>query len=294
MDELPDPSNTVTSNRGSTDRGGVELGDYPQCPESVNTPTTRESQGSGLKVRASHEVLPFQIFRPRPEWRIEKCVWVQMVASAGHRDETPASHTALAAVLNHTLRARDLYLLDARIREVEPVYVFNGLTSTFEPSTSTFREYPTLDSVIFPLHNYFAILLAHHPNAHGLPVHLLSYLTLLHSLAADYDWDAVLGYHTLFFNRRVREMEADGDYSAWSGPDVSLLCTHVYPHRKSSYGTSLHSPESVPRTRDPRSIQNQGHGHRTAPRHRHWRTRIRSGTHFDVARLKLPTQPEAE
>ncbi|KAJ7493279.1 hypothetical protein B0H11DRAFT_2394701 [Mycena galericulata] len=205
-------------------------------------------------------------------------------------------HTAISAVLNHTLRARDLYLLDARIREVEPVYVFNGLTSTFEPSTSASRAYPTLDSIIFPLHNYFAILLAHHPSAHGLPVYLLSYLTLLQSLAADHDWDAVLRYHTLFFNRRAREMEADGDFSGWSAPDVPLLCAHVYPHRRPLRGAFLRSSEPAPHAWDPCWNQSKPHefSHRTAPRRRRWRSRIRSSTHLDATRLQLPAQLETE
>ncbi|KAJ7908927.1 hypothetical protein B0H13DRAFT_1466038, partial [Mycena leptocephala] len=123
----------------------------------------------------------------------------------------------------HTLRARDLYLLDPRVRDVEPTYVFNGFTSSFEPSPAEFREYSTLDSVIIPLHNYFAIVLAHNPEERELPVHFFSYLTHLQILAAEYDWDAVRCYHTLFFNRRAREMEADGDYAAWFTPDLSLL-----------------------------------------------------------------------
>ncbi|KAJ7126530.1 hypothetical protein C8R43DRAFT_817615, partial [Mycena crocata] len=131
--------------------------------------------------------------------------------------------TTIAAVLNHTLRARDLYLLDPRVCDAEPTYIFNGFTSTFEPSTSKFREYSTPDSVIIPLHNYFAILLAHHPCAYGLSAYLFSYLTHIQTLAADYDWNAVLRYHMLFFNRRIREMEADGTFCAWSTPDLSLL-----------------------------------------------------------------------
>ncbi|KAJ7827852.1 hypothetical protein B0H14DRAFT_2367343 [Mycena olivaceomarginata] len=160
----------------------------------------------------------------------------------------------LSAVLNHTLRARDLYLLDPRVRDVEPTYIFNGFTSCFEPSTSKFREYATLGSVIIPLHNYFAILLAHNPEAHALPTYIFSYLTQLQMLAADYAWEAVLGYHTLFFNRHIREMEASGDYSAWSGPDISLLGTYVYPDRSSSspgihstcrLSTATHPPPSA-------------------------------------------------
>ncbi|KAJ7813234.1 hypothetical protein B0H14DRAFT_3750982, partial [Mycena olivaceomarginata] len=147
----------------------------------------------------------------------------------------------LSAVLNHTLRARDLYLLDPRVRDVEPTYIFNGFKSCFEPSTSKFREYATtLDSVIIPLHNYFAILLAHNPEAHALPAYIFSYLIQLRMLAADYAWEAVLDYHTLFFNRRIREMETSGDYSAWFGLDISLLGTYVYPDRSSS-SPGIHS-----------------------------------------------------
>ncbi|KAJ7761687.1 hypothetical protein B0H16DRAFT_1205780, partial [Mycena metata] len=145
--------------------------------------------------------------------------------------------STIIAVLSHSLRARDLYLLDPRVQETKPTYTFNGFTSTFEPSTAKFREYSTLDSIIIPLHNYFAILMAHHPEAHGLPVFLMSYLTQLQLLAADYDWHAVLQYHTLFFNRRIREMEANGSFSAWSAPDVGLLCTDIYPHRTLHRGT---------------------------------------------------------
>ncbi|KAF8142191.1 hypothetical protein K438DRAFT_1465700, partial [Mycena galopus ATCC 62051] len=103
--------------------------------------------------------------------------------------------STIIAVLNHSLRARDLYLLDPRAPKAEPTYTFNSFTSTFEPSTAEFRKYPTLDSVMIPLHNYFAILLAQNPDAHGLPVFLLSYLTQLQTLALDHDWHAVLQYH---------------------------------------------------------------------------------------------------
>jgi hypothetical protein len=71
--------------------------------------------------------------------------------------------TTIRAVLSHTLRARDLYLLDPCVQDAEPTYVFNGFTSTFEESTSKFRQYSTFDTVMLPLHNYCAILLVHHP-----------------------------------------------------------------------------------------------------------------------------------
>ncbi|KAJ7245777.1 hypothetical protein C8J57DRAFT_1035272, partial [Mycena rebaudengoi] len=100
--------------------------------------------------------------------------------------------TTISSVLNHTLRARDLYLLDVRIGEVEPPLTFNPFTSSFEPSTRVFREYSTSDTIIFPLHTYFAILLAHNPDAHGLAAYFFSHLTHLQTLAADFAWDAVI------------------------------------------------------------------------------------------------------
>ncbi|KAJ7736154.1 hypothetical protein B0H16DRAFT_1234429, partial [Mycena metata] len=131
--------------------------------------------------------------------------------------------TVINAVLNHQLRARDLYLLDPRTREVEPTYVFDPFTSTFRASTSRSTEYSTLDTVTVPLHNYFAILLVHNAHIRGLPAYLFSYLTQLQTLATQYDWDAVLQYHTLFFNRRLRDMEEDRDFSGWSNHDTPLL-----------------------------------------------------------------------
>ncbi|KAJ6570308.1 hypothetical protein B0H10DRAFT_1840333, partial [Mycena sp. CBHHK59/15] len=126
--------------------------------------------------------------------------------------------SAINAVVNHRLLAHDLYLLDPRIQDVEPSYIFNGFTSTFEASTGKFREYTTLDTILFPLHSYFAILLAHNSSAYGLSAYLFLYLTHIQVLAADYEWEAVLKYHTLFFNRQSHEMEVHSDYSAWFSP----------------------------------------------------------------------------
>jgi hypothetical protein len=106
--------------------------------------------------------------------------------------------TTLRAVLSHTLRARDLYLLDPRVQDTEPTYVFNGFTSAFKESTSKFRQYSTFDTVMLPLHNYFAVLLAHHPDAHELPVFLLSYLTQLQMLTTDYAWNTSPIPHPVF------------------------------------------------------------------------------------------------
>ncbi|KAJ6474252.1 hypothetical protein C8R45DRAFT_935650 [Mycena sanguinolenta] len=48
---------------------------------------------------------------------------------------------------------------------------------------------------------------------------------------AEYEWAAVLEYHTLFFNRHRGDMLA-GSYDGWAVSDIGLLSSHVYPHRK--------------------------------------------------------------
>lgn len=199
----------------------------------------------------------------------------------------------ITAVLDHTLRARDLYLLDPRIRDVEPSYVFNGLTSWFEESTSKFRAYSSLDCVTIPLHNYFAILLAHNLDVHALPVYLFSYLTHLQMLAADYDWEAVLEYHTLFFNRRAREMEENGDYSAWGNPDVFLLCTHVYPHRNSLRSTPPCLPEPASCT-SPAALGDKVAAPPRTPRRRPRLPRPRSRIFVGTSRHLSTRHPQPE
>ncbi|KAJ7364215.1 hypothetical protein DFH08DRAFT_1016294 [Mycena albidolilacea] len=52
--------------------------------------------------------------------------------------------------------------------------------------------------MLLPLHNYFAVLLAHHPDAHELPVFLLSYLTQLQMLTTDYAWNTSPIPHPVF------------------------------------------------------------------------------------------------
>ncbi|KAJ7723587.1 hypothetical protein B0H16DRAFT_1220086, partial [Mycena metata] len=136
----------------------------------------------------------------------------------------------ITAVLTHELKAADLYKLDARIKDLEPTYSLSA-TGSFDVNNTWHKAYKTLNSIIFPLHNYFAILTAHIPGQAAAPVYFYWYLTHLTTLAAEYEWAAVLEYHTLFFNRRCGDM-LTGSYDNWGLSDLGLLSTHVYPHRK--------------------------------------------------------------
>ncbi|KAJ7779568.1 hypothetical protein B0H14DRAFT_2961949, partial [Mycena olivaceomarginata] len=94
------------------------------------------------------------------------------------------------------------------------------------------KTYKVLNSVTLPLHIYFAILGAHLAAKSVAPtVYFWRYISHIETLALEYEWPAVLEYHTLFFNQRQEEMQA-GVYAHWGSPDPDLLCVHVYPHKK--------------------------------------------------------------
>ncbi|KAJ6585808.1 hypothetical protein B0H19DRAFT_926532 [Mycena capillaripes] len=136
----------------------------------------------------------------------------------------------ITAVITHELKASDLYKLDTRLRDSEPTYSLSS-TGTFEMNVSKHKAYKTPSSILIPLRTFFAILAAHLP-AHSAPVaYFFRYLTHLSTLTAEYEWAAVLEYHTLFFNRRRNDM-LSGLYDGWGTSDIGLLSLHVFPHRK--------------------------------------------------------------
>ncbi|KAJ7860547.1 hypothetical protein B0H13DRAFT_1639475 [Mycena leptocephala] len=136
----------------------------------------------------------------------------------------------ITSVITHDLKAADLYKLDTRVKDSEPTYSLSA-TGSFEMNVSRHKAYKNLNSIVFPLHNYFAILAAHFPARSAATVYFYRYLTHLTTLATEYEWAAVLEYHTLFFNRRRGDMLA-GSYDGWACSDIGLLSSHVYPHRK--------------------------------------------------------------
>ncbi|KAJ7935993.1 hypothetical protein B0H13DRAFT_1589850 [Mycena leptocephala] len=135
----------------------------------------------------------------------------------------------ITAVITHDLKASDLYKLDVRVKDSEPTYSLSA-TGTFEMNVSKHKAYKNLNSIVFPMHVYFAILTAHLPRS-AATVYFYRYLSHLTTLATDYEWAAVFEYHTLFFNRRRNDMLA-GSYDGWATSDIGLLITYVYPHRK--------------------------------------------------------------
>ncbi|KAF8166944.1 hypothetical protein K438DRAFT_1983988 [Mycena galopus ATCC 62051] len=136
----------------------------------------------------------------------------------------------ITAVITHDFEAADLYKLDARVKDAEPTYSLSA-AGTFEMNMSKHRAYKSIGSILTPLHTYFAILTTHLATHTAAPAYFYRYLTHLFTLSTEYEWAAVLEYHTLFFNRRRNDMLA-GSYDGWGASDIGLLSSYVYPHRK--------------------------------------------------------------
>lgn len=152
----------------------------------------------------------------------------------------------ITAIITHEFRANELFKLDSRYRDKEATYAFNGSTNEFESSNRAAKDYKVLNSILFPLHTYFAILTAHISNQRTIPLVFFQYLTHLGKLASEYEWPAVLEYHMIFFNRRRTEM-IDGNYSAWAVADTPLMSEYVFSHKKVVLSKSTPKAASSPR-----------------------------------------------
>ena len=117
----------------------------------------------------------------------------------------------LVAIITHEFKAADLHKLDPTNRDRETAYTFNGSTNQFEVSHKAVREYKMPFSVLIPLQSYFRILAFHVDSAAATNTFWI-YTEQLLELVAEYEWPAVLAYHSVFFNRRRAEMAA-GNYS---------------------------------------------------------------------------------
>ncbi|KAJ7861327.1 hypothetical protein B0H14DRAFT_2310673, partial [Mycena olivaceomarginata] len=121
----------------------------------------------------------------------------------------------ITSVISHDFEASDLYKLDKRVKDTAPAYNFNA-AGVLEMNASKNKTYKVLNSVTLPLHIYFAILGAHLAAKSVAPtVYFWRYISHIETLALEYEWPAVLEYHTLFFNQRQEEMQA-GVYAHWA------------------------------------------------------------------------------
>lgn len=129
----------------------------------------------------------------------------------------------LLAVIDHQLAAKDLYKLDSQFRDKSD----GPGDSTNEATT---REYKTLNSLLVPLFKYFQILAAHT----GQIEHVLKFFTYSEHLLrfhADYEWPAILAYHSAYFNKRRRDMSQQ-NFRSWGSNDTDLFFEHLIARRR--------------------------------------------------------------
>ncbi|KZP26181.1 hypothetical protein FIBSPDRAFT_698600, partial [Athelia psychrophila] len=141
----------------------------------------------------------------------------------------------ITSIIQHDFRATELFKLDSRYRDKSDrqVLAFNGTALEVSNRDSVAKEYKTHNSVSVPLMTYFSVLIAAVPAADAAAVgrYFLWYTAHLLKNSVDYEWPAVLSYHTEFFNRRRREMSSS-DYTGWNHLDHDLLGEHLLGHRK--------------------------------------------------------------
>ncbi|KAG5640373.1 hypothetical protein DXG03_008886 [Asterophora parasitica] len=132
----------------------------------------------------------------------------------------------ITSIIMHKFHATDLYKLDSRHCDQESSYAFNRAKNQFEVSNHAAKDYKMPNSVIILLHTYFAILSAHIPNQHTVPLIFFQYLSHLQELASEYEWATVFTYHSIFFNCQQAEMMA-GNYLEWANQDTVLFSKHI-------------------------------------------------------------------
>ncbi|KAG7449842.1 uncharacterized protein BT62DRAFT_928592 [Guyanagaster necrorhizus] len=145
-------------------------------------------------------------------------------------------------VIQHDLRASDVYKLDLRHRgkTERKTLEFNGTKLELFNDDAALKEYKTLNSIIDPLSTYFSILIMHaQPSGKSalLGIQVFCFTAHLSRIASEYEWHAVVSYHMAFFTKRCREV-MDGDYAGWGKIDLEFRGEHLFPYRKAKATTS--------------------------------------------------------
>ncbi|KAI0075640.1 hypothetical protein K474DRAFT_1599430 [Panus rudis PR-1116 ss-1] len=142
--------------------------------------------------------------------------------------------STLLDIARHKFEPNDLYKLDPQYRDKEERtrLELDGDNLAIKKTRGS-KDYPTLTSVLTPLHTYFHVLSAFalsSGNAEAIFQIIsgsLRYLTHLCELNEKFQWPAVLAYHMEYHRIRRREMSC-GDYSGWGKIDDSLKSQHLF------------------------------------------------------------------
>ncbi|KAJ3717332.1 hypothetical protein C8R42DRAFT_553374, partial [Lentinula raphanica] len=122
----------------------------------------------------------------------------------------------------HEFRPFSLRKLDSRVRSKADTS--DGGLEILDKSQGSIKDYPTLDSLLVPLHTYFAILI-HYAQFGGKPevgcalaIGSHAYMASLTEMAKEFQWSYVLEYHASYMNIRRQEMK-QGRYFGWGPVD---------------------------------------------------------------------------
>lgn len=124
----------------------------------------------------------------------------------------------ITTIIQQDLHANELFKLDSRYRDKSDrqVLTFNGTALEVSSRDTVAKEYKSYNSVAVPLTTCFLVLIEYIniSDVHNVVRHFQHYRGHLLKLSIDYEWSAVLAYHSNFFNRRRREM-SEGMYTGW-------------------------------------------------------------------------------
>jgi hypothetical protein len=148
----------------------------------------------------------------------------------------------LLAIGRHMLRPGQISKLDNRLRDkhvASNLEYENGILVHKEKPPSS-KDFPTFESLHYPLQRYFSVLQAQVVTACPPPVLIPfiigcnDYISLLNVMHLDYEWTAVLNYHFAVHALRLSEM-AQGNFSLWGRIDTECQNRYLVGHARSRY-----------------------------------------------------------
>lgn len=145
----------------------------------------------------------------------------------------------LLEIARHEFRPIDLCKLDSRFRNKADVERMDSLA----PRAGSYKEYPSLHSLIIPLQKYFQVLQAFSMTGGDAHATFIigraagEYVAHIMDLNQLYDWNAVLQYHMQFHLHRRQEMRS-GSYAGWAVPDTLLMSQYLISHPRAAPSAS--------------------------------------------------------
>ncbi|KAF9443148.1 hypothetical protein P691DRAFT_764545 [Macrolepiota fuliginosa MF-IS2] len=134
----------------------------------------------------------------------------------------------LIKIACHEFKPADLYKLDARYHDKTELECLQDSASR----TGSWKDYPTINSLVIPLQMYFCILTWFAANEGDVELTAtiatggLEYIGHILLLSQRYEWHAVVQYHSHFHLAQQCEM-AQGNFLNWHCSDPDLMSEYL-------------------------------------------------------------------